>query len=413
MKRLLLGLFFSVVWLCLPAVCFASQSLQLGDAQVRTIFRDQDNRLHVLWIEQQPGAHSRLLYQLTALSGSPLGPATIIQESTGRLRRPHLIRDANQTLHALWQERSAKAPEGTLVHYAQLLPSPQGPLISRHIILNRRWLAQHPDLGVDRRGIAYAVWEEGPRTLILAKVTGQQPVEYRQITTDFGGSGHGYPVLAVDRHGDLHLAWSAITTAGTQQTLYASLSSQAFNTARLSGQVVHTSSVPVDQPKQIRVADQTGQVTIRWMNKHGQGPAGRLVASSGSVTFRRHGKTISHLTIRDSTLTASAEHWQPIMPLAVTSKPLLIQPAVSAAAVLPPAPRDVSRAAVSRFDGSIAKLKLAWLLAFTSWSGAPPAPGIVTASFIPPVLAVVSTSLSTCIHTVHYSVGSCLPGFDV
>jgi hypothetical protein len=353
-------------------------AVQPAGDQTQATLHDQQNRLHRLWVDQTAADQFRLLYQVQSLSGTPLAPATLVHESASRIRRPHLAIDDAGTLHLLWQERfakgaGAKSREGTWVHYAQLASSDSGASLLRHEVLNQRPLAQHPDLSVDSRGVAYAIWEEDQNRLVLAKVSGpKQPVDYRWIAADFGKGGHGFPALTVDRRGDLHLAWSTVTSIGTQQIVYATLLHGAFDTARITTQPVYTTTRSADRPKQLRVAEQTGSVTIHWKNQRERGPLGRLVASTGSVIFTlKHGAIIDRVTILDTMLTPSPTPRRSAMPLAVTAKAPPIEPAVIVAALLtPPWHIDVSTSA--RSDDSIGKLKLARLLAFSRWSSAPP-----------------------------------------
>jgi hypothetical protein len=348
-----------------------------SDGQTRASVRDEANRLNVVWVEQTRAGTSRLLYQIRTLSGAPLTPSILIQESTGRLRRPHLAVDADHILHLLWQERFAKTagarnPEGTWVHYARLAPTAQDVSIVQQRVLNQRPQALHPDFAVDARGSAYAVWEEGDHAIVIAKVAGhRQPVVYQRITSDFGKDGHGYPALAVDGRGKLHLAWSVRASSGQEQIVYAALALKTFGSARLSGQAVYTSALPGDQPKRIRVAEQTGLVTIHWKNKHGEGPLGRLVATTGSVTFIPKSGVIDRVNVLDASLASAPEPWRAVMPLAVAGKPPLFRPAATATVQSAP-PADQSRLRLARFDDSITKLKLSHALAFSTWSGAPP-----------------------------------------
>jgi hypothetical protein len=389
MKRALIGwggiLLFVLCPLMAPAPAGAAPTSQFGNEQVFTSVRDQAGRLHVLWVEQQTPERFRLLYQLQTLSGSPLAPVLLIQESQSRLRRPHIMIDANEgTVHALWQERFAKGAgarntEGTWVHYARLSSGGQGASILRQAILNQRPLAQHPDLGVDRRGIAYAMWEEGKETLLLAKVQDDRPVVYRRIATDFGKNGHGYPTLAVDGRGDLHLAWSAVTPTGTQQIVYAVMARHDFSAARLVAlQAVYNGAAPFSQPKQIRVEERTGRVTIHWKTQHREGPLGRLAASARSVSFTTDRGVVERVVVHDTFLAPTAGSAPSTLFLAVAAgKSPVIRP--SAVSTLLATVHDDGSAAscLSRHAEGIDKLLLARLLAFTSWSGAPPAAGVV------------------------------------
>jgi hypothetical protein len=388
MKRTLIGwggiLLCALYPLITPAPASAAPARQFSNEQVFASVRDQAGRLHVLWVEQQSPERFLLLYQLQTLSGSPLAPALLIQESRSRLRRPHVMIDADGgAVHALWQERFAKEAgarnaEGTWVHYARLSSGGQGASILRQEILNQRPLAQHPDLGVDRQGIAYAMWEEGRKTLLLARVQDNRPVTYRRIATDFGRNGHGYPALAVGGRGDLHLTWSAITPAGTQQIVYAAVSRRDFSSARLVAvEAVYTAASPSDQPKRIRVAEQTGRVTIHWKNQHREGPLGRLAASSGSVSFTTGRGVAERIVVHDTVLAPAAAPAPSIQYLAVAGKAPVIRP--SSAAVLLATVYDdgMTASRLARRAEGIDKRLMARLLAFTSWSGAPPAAGLV------------------------------------
>lgn len=366
-----------------PAPANAAPIPHFNNGQVLASTRDHVNRLHVLWVEQSAANQFRLLYQLQTLSGSPIGPAVLIQESQHRLRRPHLMFDAREgVIHALWQERFAKSAgarnaEGTWVHYARLSSGQEGPAVLRQAILNKRPLAQHPDLAVDRHGAAYAVWEEDADAIRLAKIVGDRPVESTQIATRLSRRGQGFPALTIDDQGDLHLAWSAVTPIGTQQIVYVSLSHHDFNAGRLAAMhAVYTAGSPTDQPKQIRIDDRTGRITIQWKNQRQQGALGRLAASANSVSFTTGPGSpglVEQLVVSDTFVAPAAAANHATMPVAVTGKRLSVKP-VPMMAMAPMASDDGPMSArVSRHSDAIGKLKLARLLAFTSWTGAPPA----------------------------------------
>jgi hypothetical protein len=372
------GIFFILALLC-PITVLASPLPHSANEKIRATFFDrQSGQVHLLWIEQKSGDHSRLLYQRRTLDGLPLGPAMLIQESQSRLRRPHLVMDGSGTLHALWQERfdkrhGARNAEGTWIHYARFTAdSAQAGSILRQDVLNHRPLAQHPDLGVDKRGIAYAIWEEGRDSLFIAKVQGNRTVAYRHMTTDFGKPGHGYPALAVDGRGDVHMTWSSVTSVGTQQILYASLSHHGFNDGRLvASRVVFSSESPSEQPKRIRVANGTDRVTIVWKNMRIEGPLGRLAASDNRISFTVGHSSLKRVVVLDTFMTPTQSMWWSSAPAAVTGKPRMVKPSVVPTG-LSAVPDEQPVYLKSSRTMAIDKLKLARLLAFTSWTGAPP-----------------------------------------
>ncbi len=379
---LLLGAF------CLlpTAASAATSSLPLSDDQSRATLQARQ-QLHVAWVEQTNDQQSFLLYQRQDLSGRPLSPRTVIHQSASRIRRPHLAVDASERVHLLWQERfakeaGAKTSQGTWVHYAQLAPAAQGLTIVRQQVLNQRPNAMHPALAVDAQSIAYAVWEEGDNSVVLAKIVGhQRPVEFHTIAASFGKEGRGYPAVAVDRQGNVHLAWTNATSAGDSQIVYAMLAATDLGGRQpIVGQPLHAGAPVVGQPKQITIDDTAGQVKISWQNRRAEGPLGRLAALPvNSLTLRMKGSAARLATpwrVMDQHLASIPELPSFGELLAVTVKPH--RPASIYAVMARIAPQtDPVQPLLQRFDDAIEKLKLAQLLAFSNWSSAPPSATVV------------------------------------
>jgi hypothetical protein len=374
---LLVGVVFPAL---LPVAAQAEASLPQADSQIRSSVSDRANRLHVAWVEQDADDHSRLVYQLQTASGVPLTPATILHESTARIRRPHLVIDANQFIHLLWQERfakgaGAKVSQGTWVHYAKLALNGQGLSLLRKETLNQRPKAMHPDLAVGVDGVAYSVWEEGADSIILAKIAGpSQPIDHRRIAAHFGKDQHGYPAVAVDRRGNLHLSWTNAGQTKNQQIVYAMLPAATFAQDRPpSEQPIYASAPVFGQPKRITVDNNTGRITVTWRNQRARGPIGLVAAHENSVILRPtdNGQAVQPWRVVDSNLTSGLVLFPQQTPVALPGKPLLlaIVPDKQVVGDLP----DLSPAtALRQFDSSVEKLKLAHLLAFSSWSGPPP-----------------------------------------
>ena len=379
---LLLGAF------CLlpTAASAATSSLPLSDDQSRATLQARQ-QLHVAWVEQTADQQSFLLYQLQDLSGRPLSPRTLIHQSDSRIRRPHLAVDASERIHLLWQERfaketGAKTSQGTWVHYAQLAPAAEGLTVIRRQVLNQRPNAMHPALAVDAQSIAYVVWEEGGNSVVLAKIVGRQrPVEFHKVSASFGKEGRGYPAVAVDRQGNLHLAWTNATNAGDSQIVYAMLVATDLGGRQpIVGQPLYTSAPVAGQPKQITIDDTAGQAKISWQNRRGEGPLGRLAAlPANNLTLRMKGSAARPATpwrVMDQHLSSVPELPSFGELLAVTVKPH--RPASVYEVMVRIAPQtDPVQPLLQRFDDAIEKLKLAQLLAFSNWSSAPPSATVV------------------------------------
>jgi hypothetical protein len=315
------------------------------------------------------------------ISGAPLTPVTVLHESAARLRRPHIAIDTSQVVHLLWQERFAKGagarvPQGTWVHYARLTSRAQSqPTLLRQEVLNQRPMALHPDLAVDARGVAYSVWEEGGGAVVLTRIAGQsQPVEHRRITALFGKDRHGYPAVAVDQRGTLHVTWTASGNANRTQIIYATLPVSNWGTQQaVSQQPIYATAPVFGQPKRISVDDRTGQVTITWRNQRTQGQLGRMAASDNSITLKLAGSSTARKLSRvlDTHLTPSPEGASFTVPVAVLGKPLMVAPPPGGTTRVT-LPVDSLNSAFHRFDGTVEKLQLAKLLAYSSWTGAPP-----------------------------------------
>ena len=376
----------------LPSAALADSPLPLSDDQTRATVLEQQ-RLHVAWVEQTGNQHSSLFYQLQDLSGHPISPQVLIQESVARIRRPHVVVDASQRIHLLWQERfakeaGAKLPQGTWVHYAQLTSTAQGlAVVRQQQVLNQRPLAMHPALAIDAQGIAYVVWEEGETSVMLAKIVGRQrPVEFRKIAASFGKEGHGYPTVAIDRKGNLHLAWTNRAAAGTSQIVYTTLAAADLGGKRaILGQPLYATAPVVGQPKQIMMDEAAGRVRISWQNRRAEGPLGRLALPVNSLTLRVKGsaaRLATPLRIFDTHLVPAPDQLALGEQVAVTVKPQPLRPAQTVMVRVEPQ-GDQLKLLLQRFDNAIEKLKLAHLLAFSSWSSAPPSSMIVSSRLSP------------------------------
>jgi hypothetical protein len=427
LKRCVIVGFLCVCALSLtPLTASAGSSLasSFSGNQTSSIVRDQTNHLQRVWVEESGDGGSRLLYQALPLSGSPDTPATLIHASANRIRRPHIAVDANQTVHLLWQERFAKGAgarnsEGTWVHYTRLVRGPHGVVVSRNELLNERPMAMHPYLAVDAHGVAYSVWEEGQDSIILARIPGHNAIERRRIATHFGKDVHGYPAVAIDRHGNLHVTWTGATDAQTTQIAYEMFQAPGAGAHRsLSAliespkQALYRSAQPFNQPKTIGVDPATGRVVIAWRNQRERGPIGRLAAQTISMTVSpagllgpvhgniRHGnirhekvrwKSAKTLSVLDANLTSQPSLVELALPVAAVGKPLVITAIRTAGGAA--SPPTTTSSTLHRFDDTVGKLHLLQLLKFSSWSGPPPAPGGSVAqaefvSIVPPLLSV-------------------------
>ncbi|MBI3620653.1 MAG: hypothetical protein HY208_00495 [Nitrospirae bacterium] len=357
---------------------------------------------------------SSLFYQSMTLSGSPDAPAILIHTSTNRIRRPHIAIDSNRTVHLLWQERFTKGAgsrnsQGTWVHYARIAQGQHGPVVTREELLNDRPMAMHPYLAVDAQGVAYSAWEEGQDSVILARLAGNSALERRRIATHFGKDAHGYPAVAVDRRGNLHVTWTDAADPTATQIVYTTLQPQGTGARQpLSSllespkQSLYRSVQVVSQPKTIGVDPSTGRVVIAWLNQRERGPIGRLAAQHVSVTLRPAGllaSSIGHtrwrsakvLRVLDSRLTAQPAFVEWAAPVAAVGKSMTLTVVRTAVGVV--SPPATSASTLHRFNGTVETLRRLQLLKFSSWSGPPPAAGgyLMQAEFVRSVRPLFST----------------------
>ena len=375
-----------------PASSSAISPLTLDAGRTVSAAREPSGHLHHLRVTEQDG-HSYLWYEtvdpLFTLRRQPV----LIATSTLRLRRPQVVVDAQQTVHILWQERfakgaSSKMGQGTWVHYAQLGVSAASSsiIVRRHIILNERPQAFHPDLAVDTQGTPYAVWEEKDGSIILATIPVQgHEIRLDHLATHIGPDHRGYPAIAVGPQGNVHLVWTNDVGRAAKEMVHSVLRKGDLAPVAAEQPIYSTSRHIFGQPKSLRINEQSGQLLVIWQDKMERGPlrssqsVRRLSLAPAPAARGADGSQLWEAarvtSITDQSLSERASRSTPADTVALLRKPLSFGPLPALAASSVASGSDHSG---RRLHGTTAihRLLLERLLAFSSWSGAPPPGGV-------------------------------------
>jgi predicted transcriptional regulator len=382
-----------ILFLCaglfVPISGFAAPFPVDNSPQFRDTVQGHDGTLHTVWLAQH-GRTSSLLYQVTDVGGQPHAGPIVIADSSARIRRPQVAvaqssGNGAQIVHFIWQERSVDGTgQETAIRYATLTLAPAGaaPLLSHPVTINRDPAAMHPSLAVDQAGWAYAAWEIEGRDVVLAAIDPAGRVsQIRHITNHDTNTEHALPAVAVDRHGNVHLVWTAQSGDRTQLVYKAfrGHGGQVLEKER----IIYTTRGDLNQAK-VLTFDRHGDVKISWVSspgrragRHGHGRPARLGATVGrGYLLLRHGHSGGASTVaivEDHSLTAVPG---PVVGIAgeavITPKPRLGGPASGAASLLQGAAPPMEPPPSAGGDDTVSKLMLERLLRYATWSAAPP-----------------------------------------
>lgn len=349
---------------------------------------DSAGRLHTVTVSEASG-QSALLYQILDpfAAGHP-APSVLLRETTSRIRRPQIVVDRRGGVHVLWQERFAKTEgardaQGTWVHYLRFN---NGELAGglQHHVLNDRPQALHPNLAVDGRGGAVVVWEEDA-ALVVSRIVPTGLVSARRLAAEPARlDRRAFPAVAVDRQGQIHVAWTDHSPNASDQMVYSVLTARTLE-PQIAQQTVQKINGVYAQRKSLAL-EPSGNVRLTWTDKlapgrlaersdpnriwiaSGGGPAGALVRTYGLADRHLHEESVS----------AAPSAWVAVPSRHPGFSALSSRTVLDSAA--PPEPELIP----ALLSSAIEKRLKREILAFASWSGPPPgsvidAPSSVTA----------------------------------
>ncbi len=385
-----------------PSRAHAIDPSALTNPQFGQVVSDRSGRLHAVWIEQA-GSGSQIYYQtIDPFRSQPETGSVVVANTATRLRRPQVAVDRRGNVHLLWQERFTKSSgardkEGTWVHYARLNANDSGREI-RHEVLNDRPRAQHPDLAVDGRGDAFVVWEEAGGGLLLTKIDARTGLAaHRAIASTNSTERRAFPAIAVDRSGQIQLAWTEGENPRTDQIVHAAVDAKALAITQAK-QVVYAVPAAAGQRKNLAI-DPAGQLRMTWVTKQGRGPQGEQNTSPNALVIARRSpgaggspSTRWASQVADRHLNETADQARLISDAVALPKRISLPLPAAIAIVVDP--HDRAGAQPIATTAAIEKILKQQLLRFSSWSGAPPSVALDVIS--EPVLpaAPLSSSLS-------------------
>jgi hypothetical protein len=305
-----------------------------------------------------------------------------------------VIVDRQEEVHVLYQERFAKAAgarntEGTWVHYVRFKAGEieQGGRV-RHVVLNDRPKAMHPDLAVDRHGNALVVWEEGTESLVLLKIKANGlPAERHLIKTGSGSVSRAFPAIAADWDGKIHLAWTDTSNSKIDRMVHTVLDSGLMRPVT-SPQTLYSVPSALGQRKVLTV-ESSGRIRLAWTVKQAHGRLGEMNADQHHLLIQPGAVTAagrSSMTLAAGSVTDLVDrhlHAVPVVSLNAGTEAIVNKPPF----ILPPDHLTIREDRPERkpmpqafLTAGVEKRLKRQVLEFSSWSGAPPSGSVIPSS---------------------------------
>lgn len=371
-----------------PAVLRAADLSVLNNPQLSQSAVDARGHIHTVW-SAIGASGSELFYQrINPYQVGPASPVISIARSESRLKRPHIKLGDDGLVHLLWQERymrpaGSKNKQGTWIHYARFYSGEveKTGRFSRSI-LNSRPSALHPDFAVDASKNAWVVWEEGAGDLKLVKINRDGRLSRPQtITVSDKTRVNAFPVIAADEKGNLHLAWTGQSKGRTDSMVYAVIDRVNFRPV-IAERAVHTVPAAAGQRKSLSVT-RTGEVRLGWKAKNEEGRLDINVPESGYLLIQpvhsNMGPVLQampigeHVKVVDRKLRNKKKDPLDFQIHGILSKKPGHSPLGLRGRLSVPVWSDIPSLAEGNRD--VEQSKRHMMLAFSSWSAAPPPSG--------------------------------------